>query len=148
MGTDVAGGFSPSILRTIQDASVCSKVVAFSNPSPAPSSSEKFANKQLPIPTLLYLATLGGASLCNLSDTIGSFAPGKQFDALVVGVRSDAGNPNVWGVDSDIELGNRIGSEKATLEDSLERFLFCGDDRNIRRVYVKGKLIGGVEFRN
>ena len=66
---------------------------------------------------------------------------------MVVGIRSDAGNPNVWGVDSDIELDNTIGSERAILEDSLERFLFCGDDRNIRRVYVKGKLIGGVEFR-
>jgi guanine deaminase len=28
----------------------------------------------------------------------------------------------------------------------LERFFFCGDDRNIRRVYVQGRLIGGKDF--
>lgn len=147
MGTDVSGGFSPSILNAIQNASICSKVVAFSSPPTNPSPAGTFANRQLPVATLFYLATLGGASLCNLSSTIGSLAPGKSFDALVVSVRSDAGNPNIWGIDSDKNLDRRASSDKEELDDLFERFLFCGDDRNIKRVYVKGKLIGGVEFR-
>ncbi|KAK7693766.1 hypothetical protein QCA50_003338 [Cerrena zonata] len=148
LGTDVSGGFSPSILRTIQDASICSKVIATSSPPSASSLVGTFADRQLPVATLLYLATLGGASLCNLSSTIGSLTPNKSFDALVVSVRSDDGNPNVLGFDLDEELNGRGKTEEADLEDILERFLFCGDDRNIRRVYVKGKLIGGVEYRN
>jgi len=28
----------------------------------------------------------------------------------------------------------------------LERFLFCGDDRNMKKVYVQGNLVGGVDF--
>jgi guanine deaminase len=28
----------------------------------------------------------------------------------------------------------------------LEQFFFTGDDRNISRVYVQGKLIGGTSF--
>lgn len=147
MGTDVSAGFSLSILNAVQNASVASKVVAMQHPpSPHPTG---FASKQLPISTLLYLATQGGADVCDLSARIGSLVPGKAFDALVVSVRSDAGNPNVWGVDSDMELGvSRMSgkTERARLEALLERFLFTGDDRNIRRVYVQGRLIGGKEF--
>ena len=101
---------------------------------------------------LLYLATQGGAEVCDIGARVGSLAPGKAFDALVVSVRSDVGNPATWGVDMDLELGVReaeLGedeSEEVELESFLERFLFCGDDRNIRRVYVQGRFIGGKEF--
>ncbi|OCH93398.1 guanine deaminase [Obba rivulosa] len=154
LGTDVSGGFSPSILTAVQHASICSKVVALQSPSDsAVAGAGKFASRQLPVATLLHLATLGGAQVCNLADRIGSLAPGKAFDALVVSVRSDAGNPALWGVDLDQDFGlgqvegegGRHKSEKE-LEAMLERFLFCGDDRNIRRVYVQGRLIGGKEF--
>ena len=99
--------------------------------------------------------------MCDLDARIGALEPGKAFDALVVSVRTDAGNPAVWGADLDDELGVRVSgdsgpggpggarakSEVEELEGILERFLFCGDDRNIRRVYVQGRLIGGKEFR-
>lgn len=89
----------------------------------------------LPVATLLYLATLGGASLCNLEDHIGSFAPEKQFDALYVSLRKGA-NPAVWFEDGRDE----------SLEQQLERFLFGGDNRNIRNVWVRGRLVGGAEY--
>ncbi|KAI0763687.1 Metallo-dependent hydrolase [Irpex lacteus] len=148
LGTDVSGGFSPSILNAVQNASITSKVVAMHHPFPQ-ASATNFASRQLPISTLLYLATQGGADVCDLSARIGSLVPGKAFDALVVSLRSDAGNPNVWGVDWDKELGVLQTSgktEKELLEAQLERFLFTGDDRNIRRVYVQGRLIGGKEI--
>ena len=97
--------------------------------------------------------------MCDISLTVGSLQQGKAFDALVASVRTDAGNPAVWGADLDVELGvvgsgdqfdkqgGRGRSEKDELEGMLERFLFTGDDRNIRRVYVQGRLIGGKEFQ-
>ncbi|RPD66407.1 Metallo-dependent hydrolase [Lentinus tigrinus ALCF2SS1-7] len=157
LGTDVSGGFSPSILTAVQHASMCSKVVAMRSSSPPPHT--HFTDRQLPVPTLLYLATLGGAEVCDMQSRIGSLAPGKAFDALVVSIRNDVGNPAVWGADLDEEFGVRgSGGEHGDeggrgktdveeLEGMLERFLFCGDDRNVRRVYVQGKLIGGKEFR-
>ena len=152
---------------------MCSKVVAmaasasaaaasaFSSPasSSAPNPNARFADRQLPVPTLLHLATLGGAQVCELAGRIGSLEAGKAFDALVVSVRTDAGNPAVWGADLDAELGvsrSSAGGEhgdeegksaREVLEGMLERFLFCGDDRNVRRVYVQGRLIGGKECR-
>ncbi|KAI0362415.1 guanine deaminase [Trametes cingulata] len=147
LGTDVSGGFSPSILTAVQHASMCSKVIAMQSTTPPPPNT-RFTDRQLPVATLLYLATMGGAEVCDLQTRIGSLAPGKAFDALVVSVRSDAGNPATWGVDMDLELGVRDGkmSEDAELECFVERFLFCGDDRNVRRVYVQGRFIGGKEF--
>lgn len=160
LGTDVSGGFSPSILVAVQHASMCSKVVAMQSPTPpdntsmgsevvvqssSPPPNTHFANQQLPVATLFYLATQGGADVCDMRDRIGSLVPGKAFDALVVSVRNDTGNPAIWGVDMDPELGARDGgkSGEVDLDNLLERFLFCGDDRNIQRVYVQGRLIGG-----
>lgn len=160
LGTDVSGGFSPSILTAVQHASIASKVVAMHHSAhPDHLKHARFASRQLPVATLLYLATQGGADVCDISLTVGSLEQGKAFDALVASVRTDAGNPAVWGVDLDTELGvrgsggehgaqgGRGHTEKEALEGMLERFLFCGDDRNIRRVYVQGRLIGGKEFQ-
>jgi len=142
LGTDVSGGFNLSMLQAVRSASISSKIIAFQSPSPSPHG--KFASKQLPISALLYLATLGGAEVCGLDQAVGSLVEGKSFDALIVSVRNDAGNPSLWGADFDIGDGR---SEEDKLKVYLERFLFTGDDRNIRRVYVQGKLVGGTEFR-
>ncbi|GLB34642.1 putative amidohydrolase family protein [Lyophyllum shimeji] len=136
LGTDVSGGFSPSILNTIQNASIASKILAM-QAGPQGSSPTGFANRQLSVATLLYLATLGGAEVCGLEKVVGSFAPGKSFDALIIDARNNCGNPGLWYPDHDI-----AGNSKPTLDGLLERFLFCGDDRNISRVYVQGRFIG------
>ena len=132
---------------------MCSKVVALQAQAAAAvggasSTNTGFAGRQLPVPALLYLATRGGAEVCGLQARIGALAPGMAFDALVASVRDDAGNPALWGVDMDAALGGRGTGKgaKEELEGMLERFLFCGDDRNIRRVYVQGRLVGGKEF--
>ena len=103
-----------------------------------------YEGHQLPLTALLYLATLGGAQVCGLEDLIGSFAPGKAFDALVVSVNDGAGNPGLWGADADKKLRVEFPEDKE-IEVWLERFLFTGDDRNIKRVYVQGRWIGGAE---
>ena len=147
-----------------------------------PSDPESFASKPLKIATLFWLATLGGARVCNLEHKIGSLEVGKSFDAIVVNVRNTSAhsphhhhhhyhhhhhhdhhpfsshNPNIWGVGDDEELGldiRRRKDEEADVDDEqrlkeeldamLERLLFCGDDRNLRRVYVQGRWIGGAE---
>ncbi|KAF8236255.1 Metallo-dependent hydrolase [Tricholoma matsutake] len=143
LGTDVSGGFSSSILNIIQQASIASKVLAMQSNTPKNKPADTtFADKQFSIATLFFLATLGGAQVCDIDKQVGSFAPGKSFDALVVNVREDAGNPGLWGADTE-------SSEimKPALDALLERFLFCGDDRNISRVYVQGRLVGGKAFR-
>jgi len=144
LGTDVSGGFSPSILTAVQHASIASKVLSMQGSTDS-SAASTYEGRQLSLATLLHLATLGGAQVCGLEDRIGSFAPGNAFDALVVSVHGDAGNPGLWGADVDKELHVEFPKNKE-LEAWLERFLFTGDDRNIKRVYVQGRWIGGAEW--
>jgi len=136
LGTDVSGGFDPSILNAIQHASIASKVISL-QPNPNEALKPGYNGRKLSVATLLYLATLGGAEVCGLDAIIGSFEVDKSFDALFVRVTEDAGNPGIW------PPGEQ---EEYHLRGLLERFLFCGDDRNILGVYVEGKLIGGKDF--
>ncbi|CEL62969.1 hypothetical protein RSOLAG1IB_10616 [Rhizoctonia solani AG-1 IB] len=169
LGTDCSGGFSPSILTAVRDAGFASKVIGMTSvgslPSPhakptvskgkAPltngdgktpisngTTPPKLANKTLPLSALLHLSTLGGAQLCNLDQTIGSIEAGKEFDAVLVSVRPEAANANVWA-----NLAGGAGEEMPTdkLEALLEKFFFCGDDRNVRKVWVRGRLVGGID---
>lgn len=109
---------------------------------PVPITKRPFAKKKLEVATLLYLATLGGANVCCLQDRIGSFAVGKAFDALYVSLDNAAGNPAVWGQGVDEQEKERT---ERNLRRWLERFLFCGDNRNVRRVFVQGMQIGGAD---
>jgi guanine deaminase len=161
------------MLNAIQNASIASKIIAMNNTFPSvpraippkatadgqlasppvtppfelttARSTTLFANRQLPIQTLFYLATLGGANVCSLSQKIGSFSPGKSFDALLVSVLDDTGAVGVWS--KEARSGGDLEVKRRKLEENLERFLFCGDDRNIQKVYVQGCLVGGSSFR-
>ena len=161
------------MLTAIRNASIAAKVVALTTVDPIPASPQLFASKPLKVATLFWLATLGGAHVCNPEHKIGSLEVGKSFDAIVVNVRNAPiftpasypprqlpfpYNPSLWGVGDDEEVGLGItrdkGGEtnkddeenaKAELAAMLERLLFCGDDRNMRRVYVQGSWIGGTE---
>ncbi|KAF8679722.1 Guanine deaminase [Rhizoctonia solani] len=172
LGTDCSGGFSPSMLTAVRDAGIASKVIGMTSvgslPSPYATSTltngkagaaengqattcngivtPKLADKTLPLSALLHLSTLGGAQLCNLEQTTGSLEAGKEFDAVLVSVRPETGNANVWanlpaGVNSS--AGEEMPAD--SLEALLEKFFFCGSDRNVRRVWVRGRLVGGVE---
>jgi len=145
LGTDVSGGFSPSMLTVVQQASVAAKVYAFrSEVDDSAPANDGFANHPLPVATLFYLATMGGARVCDIDQQVGSFAPGKSFDALLASVRPETGNHIVWSED----VGHHGKSDpKKLLDHYLERFLFGGDDRNILRVYVQGRFIGGKSFK-
>ncbi|KAF7323100.1 hypothetical protein HMN09_00090200 [Mycena chlorophos] len=127
LGTDVSGGYSPSMLSAIQNASIASKVIEmnFREKSSGPPSPTQFTDKQLSMETLLYLATLGGAAVCNLEKIVGSFAVGKSFDALLVNVGNEARNPGIWG-----SAGSALGSVRG----HLEQFLWGGDDPQITLV--------------
>lgn len=73
-----------------------------------------------------YLATVNGGSIF---DKVGKLEKGYRFNALVI--------------------DNMLDKEYMTsLEDSLERFCYIGDDRNIKYRYLDGKLIDPEEVYN
>ncbi|KAL9936660.1 hypothetical protein V8E36_004728 [Tilletia maclaganii] len=157
LGTDVSGGFGIGMLSAMREASVVGKVIDFSrnrkraldgqaepnghaDPGAEVGAERKpdLTKGPLPVASLFYIATMGGAELCALGDTIGSLEVGKDFDALLVQTLPAAGpfksgqNPNMWREDDD------------TLLDVFEKWLFCGDDREISSVFVRGRVVGGI----
>ncbi|KAJ3062716.1 hypothetical protein HDU98_001426 [Podochytrium sp. JEL0797] len=130
LGTDVAGGYSPSMLDAMRQAILCSKMVSIGQGSDADDCSSPTREAPMQYAALTYaevfhLATVGGAECLSLADTVGNFMVGKDFDALIV-------NPRVEGSPVDVFEGN-------TSLEIFQRFLFLGDDRNIEKVYVCGK---------
>ena len=115
---------------------------------------------------MLYLATAGGAAVCGIEERVGSFGLGKNFDALLVNVGESSSNPALWrmnvlatphhGTTADVAeaTAEAITDAEVGLEEKqkivngwLECFLHGGDDRNIERVYVQGRFVGGRTFR-
>lgn len=158
LGTDVAGGWSMSLIEAMRSAIVASKVVAVqkrsdpvaeangntdsrdalvaeascANGSPQP-------YRPLTLPEAFYLATLGGASILGIHDVVGNFVPGKEFDAIIVdldaGVDATTATDDIWASRS-IDIFE--DDDTATM---FEKFIFLGDDRHIREVYVGGKRV-------
>ena len=84
---------------------------------------------------IVYLATMGGARVVGMEDRIGNFQKGKKFDALVIDVEGViSADPYLW-------EGEEDGSEAM-----VKKWVFLGDDRNIKKVYVDGKLVAGNDL--
>lgn len=124
LGTDCSGGYSPSVLEVARQALLVSRTVAYNREDDA---------SKLSVGEILYLATLGGAEVCDLQNQLGNFVVGKKFDAQLVDLRSP---------DSPVDVFAWAPPEKPVdrLRYQVERWFFNGDDRNCRKVWVNGTL--------
>ena len=138
LGTDMSGGYSPSILEAARQAALVSRHVAMDLDE-----GHERERCKLTVDEVLYLATRGGATVVGLEDRIGGFEAGMQWDAQLVslgnvedggtregethGAAGDAGNVDVFGWE--------------TWDEILAKWLFNGDDRNTKKVWVKGRLV-------
>lgn len=113
LGTDVAGGYSSSVLDALRCARLCSIA--------------RDPERSLSIHELFYLATMGGAQVMGLEDTIGNFEVGKEFDAILVNTAAKGSPVDVFAHD--------------TIQSMFEKYLFVGDDRNNEKVYVQGREV-------
>ncbi|KAF2843112.1 Metallo-dependent hydrolase [Patellaria atrata CBS 101060] len=127
LGTDVSGGFSPSILETARQAIWVSRYVAMSDGDEAKLSTEE----------ALYLATRGGAKVVGLDGKIGGFDVGMDWDAQLIGL----GQVRNAGANAEDDIGpvDVFGWEK--WDDRVAKWVYNGDDRNTIAVWVKGRLV-------
>lgn len=131
LGTDMSGGYSPSILEMARQAILVSRHAAMIDGDAAKLTAEE----------VLYLATAGGARVVGLQDKVGVFEVGMDFDAQAIALgRVDEKST---GLDSDAGPVDIFGWE--SWEDRVAKWLYCGDDRNVRRVFVKGRLVHSLE---
>lgn len=119
LGTDSGGGFSSSILDAMRQALVASNAREVLSHG---------QDRGLSVAELFYLATLGGARVCSLQDTVGNFTVGKDFDACIVSTLVDD------------QIMTMVEPED-TLSVIFDKFIMTGDDRNIQSVYVRGRQV-------
>eukprot|EP01126_Amoeba_proteus_P044723 TRINITY_DN4984_c0_g1_i7.p1 TRINITY_DN4984_c0_g1~~TRINITY_DN4984_c0_g1_i7.p1 ORF type:complete len:221 (-),score=43.51 TRINITY_DN4984_c0_g1_i7:26-688(-) len=115
LGTDVSGGYSPSILSSIRTSLIASTVHHVSG-----------GIKPLTWQEGFFLATVGGSRVIGCGDKLGNFLVGKEFDAIVV---------DPYCEDSPFDVFHE------TVLEIVEKFIYLGDDRNIVNVYVKGSEV-------
>lgn len=127
LGTDIAGGYSPSMLRAIQTCVLTTKAIDIrdgTSSSSAPESAAWFDYKDA-----FWLATMGGARALAIDQDTGCFAVGKCFDAILV----DTKTPR------NLDFSNRD-----TLADVFQKVIHNGDNRNFAKVFVKGRVVHDV----
>ncbi|NXE28081.1 GUAD deaminase, partial [Ardeotis kori] len=78
LGTDVAGGYSASMLDAIRKTMVASNSLQIN----------KVNETGLTLEEAFQLATLGGSQALGLDDVIGNFEVGKEFDALLINTKA------------------------------------------------------------
>lgn len=190
LGTDISGGWSPSILVAAREAAMVSRVLAAferdfriderkrqndetkkvdrsvrkdvkpARPHFEPECSEKLRydefceRKKLSIEECLYLATAGGAKCLGLGSKIGRFDIGMEWDAQMIKLEDFSADFNendhdVYDAEFNSTAGYSTKEHEGPVElwgtekwaDKVAKWVYCGDDRNTRKVWVKGRLV-------
>jgi guanine deaminase len=166
LGTDVSGGYTPSILAACREAGTVSRLrtapglLRESKETSGSSETEDRARLdrlKLSVEETLHLATRGGARCLGLQQRVGGFSVGMEWDAQFV----ELGREISWEgeamqsaldgrgeamenpLDGSGAVGNVEVYEGMTWSERLAKWVFCGDERNTRAVWVKGRLVSG-----
>jgi len=110
LATDVGGGTSLSMLRTMGEAY---KVL-------------QLQHQNLPAARALYLATLGAAEALRLEDKLGNLVPGKEADFIVLDPQGT-------------DISARRLADTHSPDELLFALTMLADDRNIAATFVNGQ---------
>ncbi|KAF3937697.1 hypothetical protein ABW19_dt0201954 [Dactylella cylindrospora] len=143
LGTDVSGGYSPSMLEAVRSAALVSRHVAMKDGEEC----------RLSVEEALYLGTRGGAKVVNLEDKIGGFEVGMEWDAQLIGLElvENEGEGKEEYVDDEVvdkvvfDGSNGVGPVDVfgweSWDDRVAKWVYNGDDRNTLAVWVKGRKV-------
>lgn len=112
LATDVGGGTSFSMLRTMNEAYKMARL----------------GGTYLPAVRMFYLATLGGARSMQLEGTIGNFVKDAEADFIVLDPQATP-------------LLARRAAHTNSLDELLFALALLGDDRTVAATYAAGKLV-------
>ena len=148
LGTDMSGGYSPSVLEAARQAALVSRHVAmgYSDSSEegdnADAAARQAANDRakLSVEEVLYLATRGGAEVVGLEKRVGAFEVGMEWDAQLV-VLAGVDEEGEDEVGEEVDGGNVDVFGWESWPDRVAKWVYNGDDRNTKKVWVKGRLV-------
>jgi guanine deaminase len=125
LGSDIAGGASPSILENARHAVIASRLLEAGVDAALPRDERRRNGSRIDAQTAFWLATAGGGVALDLP--IGLFREGFQFDAVLIDAGVAGSNLRVDGADAP--------------EAILQKILYHAGRSNIRGVWVANRRV-------
>ncbi len=125
LGTDIAGGASPSLLENARHALIVSRHLENGVDPALPAAERKRPGARISTAEAFWLATAGGGIALDLP--VGVFKPGYQFDAMVVDTQATGSNLCITPEDGPADM--------------LQKIIYTAGRSNIRDVWVAGRLV-------
>jgi guanine deaminase len=125
LGSDIAGGASPSILNNARHAVIASRGLEAGVDPALPRSERRRPGARIDAITAFWLATAGGGIALDLP--IGVFQEGFQFDALLIDGRAPGGDLRLETADSAEEI--------------LQKIIYLAGRVNIREVWIANRPV-------
>jgi guanine deaminase len=142
LGTDISGGNRISILDALRSALDVSHHLSFMKKQDVAGTGRVQSNDKnasyipLDYKQGIFLATLGGADALSMQKKIGNFMVGKDFDALLIDTY--AGSTDKFELPKVL---TDVLSKEEKFQQLIQKFVYTGDDRNISKVFVKGRQV-------
>jgi guanine deaminase len=127
LGTDIAGGASPSVLENARHAVINSRLLETGVDPRLNRAERRRPHSRIDALTAFWLATSGGGIALDLP--VGQFAPGYQFDACVIDATAPQSNLHVDADDS--------------AETVLQKIIYGAARANISQVWVANRQVVG-----
>ena len=130
LGTDLSGGFDPSVYSAIRQAVITSRLLNDGVNAALPSAERGVQDARITLADAFHAATAGGGAALRLP--IGRLATGFSFDAQLIDTRIDGASLPIFEDDPDpLSV--------------WERICYLADARHIRRVWVAGRVVHDSE---
>ena len=150
LGTDSGGGFSGSLMEGMRMAVVVGNAREVMGEGGGKEGRER--ERRLGLEEVFYMATLGGARVLGLDNGeggVGRLEVGRGFDAVGVRIGMDEdGEDGEDGEDRKDEEDDGVMTaveEREGWKTTFEKWVMTGDDRNVSRVWVRGRRVKGRE---
>ena len=127
LGTDISGGYSPSLLDGCRHAISSSRALHGGVHAHLPPQERGAAGTAITHHEAFWLATAGGAEALDIAT--GSFTPGHEFDALLIDTTAAHSNVHPNGSDD--------------LDDIFQKIVLNATRADIARVWVRGRRVSG-----
>ncbi|MHA0857442.1 guanine deaminase [Paenibacillus sp. CMAA1364] len=126
LGSDLSGGFSPSLFDNIRQAVISSRMLEDGVNTALPAEERGVPNSRITVNEAFYLATAGGGD--SLSLPIGRIEKDYVWDVQIIDTTVASAKIPIFQVDED-------------LNDIFQKILYLARPENIREVWVQGEMV-------
>jgi guanine deaminase len=142
LGTDISGGFSPSLFDNVRQAVISSRMLEDGVNPALPPQERGVANSRLTVDEAFYLATAGGGE--SLSLPIGRIQPNYVWDVQIIDTKLPSAKLPIFNtVNNKAKDGENSDTttKREDLHSIFEKIMYLSRPENIREVWVQGEKV-------